>query len=127
MEKNENDTRILFPDVVVGGITIRPWSFGTVVQIAPALEQIIDKVKSRGLKDKPITEIMISAIPSILPEVSAVLAVTLRMEKEKIEALDMDTIIGIILVVVNQNIGYLKNVFGLLIEILGQLGTDLKG
>jgi len=103
--------KTLFPEKVVDGYKVKPWSLGTVEELAPCLERLTLTFINKGITLDNAEEEAPKIIFSVLPEVSTVLAATLKKEVLEIKELPLDTIVALLLTVVTQNIAYLKNSF----------------
>jgi len=123
MTEKQSDESVLFPEVVVNGITIKPWSFGVLFDISSSLEAILDKAESSGLAKKIedaggfLSYTILARLFTVAsPHVLKVMSVTLSKSEEEIKALDMSVGIQIATVIYNQNkatiTNSLKNVFG---------------
>ena len=123
MTNKKTEEEILFPEQEVAGITVTPWTFGNLFSIAQPLERILDKIEEAGMADKIIdTEgnfildyfslARLFTIASV--ELLYVIATTLEVEAEVVEALPIKDGIAIVLLMFNQNkemlTGALKNV-----------------
>lgn len=108
MTKSKNT---LFPEKIVDGYKVKPWSLGTVEELSPCLERLTIVFISKGITLENAEEEAPKIIFSVLPEVSTVLAATLKKEVKEIKELPLDTVVALLLTVVTQNIAYLKNSF----------------
>jgi len=117
-EEKKVEEQVLFPEVVVEGITIKPWSFGMLFKVAPLVDSIIDKIERKGinldtdsltLSWPVITKIFVCAADEILK----VIAMTIGKPEEEISELGMDSGVKIALTIFKQNSQTIKNAFGL--------------
>jgi len=119
---DKSDESILFPDVKIGEINVKPWSFGMLFEISPYLEQVIDKAEASGLVKKLEESggflsytIMARVFTIASPHILEILSITTGKDKEYIKALDMESGMKLAVTVYNQNKGTitnsLKNVF----------------
>jgi len=99
----------LFPEQVIEGYKVRPWSLGTMEELAPCLERITITLLEKGVTLDNLEKEISKVVFSILPEVSTVLSVTLKEKVEGMKELPLSSVIALLLVIVTQNISYLKN------------------
>ena len=109
---------ILFPDVEVDGIIVKPWSFGMLFEISDSLEKVLDKMEEKGLT-KLINSVMDTEFISYIdivkiftiagPQLRKIIALTLNKSEEEVAALDMKTGIQIVSVMFSLNSSTLKN------------------
>lgn len=123
MVKKKSEESILFPEKVIAGITVAPWTFGNLFSIADPLERILDKVESAGMADKLIdTETgdlqldyfsLARLFTMASNELLLVIASTLEVDEETVRDLPITDGITIVLLMFNQNkemvINALKN------------------
>jgi len=124
--KKRSDEEILFPEVEIGGFKIKPWSFGVLFEISEMLDAIFVKLDQRnvdlkfnfdeGLASNMPKFIRIAAIAA--PEVKAILAITIDVNDEVIENLDMKTGMNLLITIFKQNFETLKNVFTISSELI---------
>lgn len=108
------DTEILFPEIEVKGYKIKPWVFGELVDLSPILSKIVKAIHAEGIKSLDcLVERMIELIPLMLPFAPEIIAKTLHIEEQEIRTWPIDKATVILLTIINQNLGYLKNCFGL--------------
>ena len=119
----KDDESVLFPEEEIGGVTVRPWSFGVLFDIAPSLEIVLDKIDEAKLFEKIessegfITWPLMARIFTIAgPEVLKIISLTIEKPLEEVKKFDMDTGMKIAVCIYNQNkdriFNALKNVFG---------------
>ena len=123
MIEKQSDESILFPEITINNIVVRPWTFGILFEISNSLELILDKAEESGLAKK-IEEaggflsytILARLFTVASPHVLKVMSTTLGKNEDEIKALDMETGIQIAMAIYNQNkitiTNSLKNVFG---------------
>jgi len=119
-EKKEtrSDEEILFPEVIIEGITIKPWSFGALFELSDSLDKVLDKVEEKKLADEIesgfLSNITLARLFTIAnKEVLHIMAYTTECSEDEIRALDMTIGLQIAVIIFNQNretiVGALKN------------------
>jgi len=117
-EDKKSEEQILFPEAVVDGITVKPWSFGMMFKVAPLVDSIITKIEAKGidldsdtltLSWPVITKIFVCAADEIIK----VISMTIEKPKEEIETFGMETGVSLALTIFRQNSQTIKNAFGL--------------
>ena len=48
--KNMDETKVLFPEVKIGKFTIKPFSFGQLIDLTPSFERIAERLISFGIR-----------------------------------------------------------------------------
>ena len=99
----------LFPETEVEGYKVKPWSLGTVEELTPVLERITIVLIKKGITLENAKEEIPKVTFSILPEVSAILSITLKEDITKVKELPLNSVITLLLTIITQNISYLKN------------------
>lgn len=111
------DSEILLSTIKVNKYNVEPWGLVEISLVAPLLMVIIRKAKANGIK--LTTENSISEIPKLLPEIIdemlEIIAITVGSTREEIKNIQprSDTL-ALMLVIIQQNVNYLKNLPGLL-------------
>lgn len=111
----KSDEAILFPEINIDGILIKPWSFGKLFDLSILLESVIDKAEKKGL----ITELnsgnmipyttMAKLFAIASPEVLKIISITLGKNEDEVRELDMSTGIKIAITIFSQNKEAIKN------------------
>ena len=126
-------TDVLYPGVEVDGYKVEPWGLGEIEKLVPVFARVYAEmhkipfaVDKDGKKETLIDHLMkeenlIPMILALLPEVKTVLCVTLNEKPETVEKFKVDQVIRLVLTIVNQNVGYLKNSFGPLSAVVKDL------
>lgn len=109
-----SDEAILFPEVKVGDVTIKPWSFGVLFDIAPSLEEVLDKAEKADLMNKIEGGFLSYTTMARLFTIASspllkIMSMTLHMKEEAVRALNMEDGIKIVMVVYNQNKSTISN------------------
>ena len=109
---------ILFPEVKIGDITVKPWTFGKLYELASILDRAITKLDAAGMdvdnlfNSDTIPYTTIARLFSIISsEILEVIDISIDLEREKIESLDMATGIKLAFTIFNQNKEVIKNAF----------------
>jgi hypothetical protein len=120
--------KVLFEDREIAGYTVRPWTLGQLVKLAPVFERVAVNFAARGLSLSAIGTALetspMNVLTPLLPEIATVLSITLGKPIEEMEGLRADTVISVILVIVKQNVEYLKNSLGPVSDLLRQVITQ---
>lgn len=110
------DEQILFPEVKVGEILIKPWNFGILFELSNMLDEVLDKVNQKKLNIELFSGSMISyeTIARLFTIASApmlqIIAKTINKEIEEVKALSMEDGIKIAYIIIKQNWTSIKNV-----------------
>lgn len=113
--------KILFTDIKVEGYTVKPFSLGVTNQLAPSLEVIGTKLLEKGVTINNLDTEIPKVIFTILPELPAVFNVLLDEKIEVINEFHISKVLSITLVIMTQNLEYLKNSLGPLKQIIQAL------
>jgi hypothetical protein len=118
----QSEEAVLFPEITVDNIIVKPWSFGMLFDISSDLEEILNKMENTDLLEKlnntkgfiPYT--LIARIFTIAsPHVLRIISLTVGKPEEEIRLLSMETGMKIAMVIYNQNkqtiLNSVKNVF----------------
>ena len=112
-----SEERVIFPEAVVGDITIKPWSFGILFKISEMLERILDKVDEKNV-DLSVFDGVTTFIPYTVvarlftiasKELLEIVSITVGKSIEEIEALSMEDGIHTVMVIYEQNSTTIKN------------------
>ena len=120
-EKKKSDEEILFPNIKVGDLVIKPWSFGTLFKISPYLDSVLLKAESRGLIEEFDTgQLNMSSAVKLFAfaasELLDIICISIEKEKEYVESLGMVEGIKLVIAIYNQNLEIIKNGFALLTQ-----------
>jgi hypothetical protein len=132
----KDDAGILFPDAIVEGYKLRPWTLAQAVALAPTLGALVDIAKESKVgevlfkfmdlldsgqgdaKDifakaqKDVAAALPVLIPKFLPHAPKIISVSAGISEEEAGALDLGKATVLLLSIVSQNVDYLKNFFG---------------
>jgi hypothetical protein len=114
---------ILLDGEKVEGFLIKPWTLSKCAEVSPILEKIYLELKKRKLtfrdfvhvtkneegKDKIEVINLDQLYFSITPFTPAVIALTLGITAEEVDKIKPDSMFPIIICILRQNIGYIKN------------------
>ena len=50
-KEEKSDEQVLFPEVEIAGMKVKPWSFGALFDLSPLLGEVLDKAEERGIVD----------------------------------------------------------------------------
>ena len=118
----------LFTEKRVGEYTVREWSLGQIVELAPVFEQARQMCIERKFTLDTLVADPLSLVTAITPLVPRVLAVTLGQEEAKMRTLPGSQAVTLALTVVSMNLAYLKNLFGPLMgAILSEMRAEETG
>jgi len=123
----KTDEEILFPEVIVGNITVRPWTFGVLFKVSELIDQIITKMEEKNIdldSDFLGYMTMFKIFSLATDQVLEVMEISLNMKteeftqtvtKEKIKELPLEDGVKIAMIIAKQNWQIIsKNVFNLL-------------
>lgn len=128
IEKTKNDSTektdmdILIPDRVINKYVVKPWGLSDIMRVAPIIIRIKDKLFGKEFDSsdlEKITTYLINNLYKIEDEVFEIMSITVNDSIENIKNLEPknDTIL-IFVIILNQNISYLKNLLGLFSEMI---------
>ena len=118
-DKKQDEISLLVQDTIIGGYTVRQWSLGQIVELAPIWDRIFKRAKETGFQfdGDNISELLLL----INPDVIEIIKITLRISDDETAAMPGEDGLAIILAIVNKNFSYLKNLFGPLIQLINIL------
>jgi len=123
-KKQPSDDSILFSEVKINGIVVKPWSFGMLFELSRAIEKIMDRAEEKGLinaLDREFTTGVLSYVTIAKlftiasDDVLDIISKTISMEMEKVRELDISTGIKIVSTIYRQNASIIKNELSLLL------------
>lgn len=110
-----DEIAVLLSEAEVGGYKIRPWSFGRFKKVYPVLAGVVPALRGLDLDltTKNTQEVLQARageiIEAILPSLTPLIARTLDISKEEVDAWDFDQVAAIGLTIIIQNLGRIKN------------------
>jgi hypothetical protein len=111
MDQSELD--ILFPEIEVEGVRLRPWSLGQVVDLAPVFTALSKGMKENGITLTNIESRMDDFVLLVMPYMARIIAVSARLPEEEVRAWPLNKATMIAMSILSQNVEHLKNSFGL--------------
>ena len=63
----KTDEEILFPDVKVGKVVVKPWSFGVLFEISDLVDSVLNKMESKNLGFDSLFTSDLSPLVNCLP------------------------------------------------------------
>jgi hypothetical protein len=112
----KSEEQILFPEFMVEGYEIKPWTLGKLRKINPHLESIFSTLKERNIQltldniDRHITDLYFAAVPVVI----SILAISLNKDENELEDIEIPQAIRLLYAVYKQNEESIKNAFDLL-------------
>lgn len=125
MGDEKTDQEVLFPEVEVGGVKVRPWTLKQFFGLLPVFMRMAEVLKEKGveldqfegLKDdsEGVQKLfaVLSNLSDAVPEINEVIARTIERTVEEVEKMEFDRSISIALVIIIQNAERIKNFSGL--------------
>jgi hypothetical protein len=113
----------------VNGFTVKPWTIKQLLLVMPILDALVQEFTNRGVTLDNLGELFEGQglgatkdiIQVILPRLPEFLAITLRMDREQAEELDLGLGMQLTVKVLRMNVDHLKNAFGLIMSQMGVL------
>ena len=113
----------------VNGFTVKPWTIKQLILVMPILDALVQELKTQGVTLDNLGEMFESQglaaakdiIQVILPRLPEFLAITLRIDQEQAEELDLGLGMQLAVKVLRMNVDHLKNAFGLIMSQMGVL------
>lgn len=104
----KNEEQMLFPEVKVGDITVKPWSFGILFDISDLLEEVINKAEEKDILDEINRDIIpYTTIAKLFTlaskQVLKIVSITLDMEEDEVKKFKMEDGIKITGIIARQN------------------------
>lgn len=117
MEKT--DEGVLFPEVEIDGIVVKPWSFGMLFELAESLDRVIKRLEDHPKLLEEVTDlgttisyITIARLFALAnDEVMSIICKTINKSEEEVIKFPMDTGIRIAMQIFQQNSSSIKNVW----------------
>ena len=112
---------VLFPEVKIGEIVVKPWNFGILFDVSSAIERILDKMDEKGVSFENIVDeygiVKYQTIARLFSlatdDVFDIISITTGVEKEELKDLPMKDGIHIALTIYKQNKEVIKNALAL--------------
>ena len=117
-KKEKPEEAILFPEVKIGDIVVKPWTFGKLFKLANILDTAISKLEDGGIDIEKVFSgdtipytLIAKLFSMISDEVFEVIKISVDMSEEELANLDMSTGIKLAFTIFNQNKEAIKNAF----------------
>jgi len=113
----------------VNGFTVKPWTIKQLILVMPILDALVQELKAKGVTLDNLGEVfegqglaaVKDIIQTVLPQLPEFLAITLRIDREEAEELDLGLGMQLAVKVLRMNVDHLKNAFGLIMSQVGVL------
>jgi len=113
----------------VNGFTVKPWTIKQLLLVMPILDALVQELKVKGVTLDNLAELfegqglaaVKDIIQTVLPQLPEFLAITLRIDREEAEELDLGLGMQLAVKVLRMNVDHLKNAFGLIMSQVGVL------
>jgi hypothetical protein len=110
MVDKKNDEKVLFPEIIIGKYTLKPWTFGTLFTISEQLGIVVEKAEQRNLVEElnnssgflPYTT-LVKLFSIAGPEVLKIMSITLEVSEEEIQKLSLEEGMHIAYSIFDQN------------------------
>jgi len=118
--KAKDEVAVLLAEAEIGPYKIKPWSFGRFKKVYPALIGLVPALKNLGLTAENAQEVLVERgleiVGALLPAFAGLIALTLDLEEDEVEAMDLGLAAAIGLTIISQNLGQIKNSLPLIME-----------
>ncbi len=132
MPKEITDNQVLssyLAEEKVNGFAVKPWTIKQLLLVMPILDALMQEFTNRGVTLDNLGELFegqgLAAVKDIiqviLPQLPEFLAITLRIDREQAEELDLGLGMQLAVMVLRMNVDHLKNAFGLIMSQVGVL------
>jgi len=106
---------IMFPEAKIGNITVKPWSFGQLIEVSALLERVLDKAEKKGIDFNNMEALFDYGTVARLftlasKELLELIALTINKDLKEVKALNLDEGILIAVTIARQNGTLIKNV-----------------
>jgi len=117
-----SDLEILLDGEEVAGYKIQPWTLSKSAALTPVFEKIMLDFKKRNIKfqdffvskENGFDVINVDQLFFvIMPHIPEILKITLGVDDKQVDKINQTDVMSFIVVIVRQNIEYLKNLFAL--------------
>jgi hypothetical protein len=122
-ESKASDVEILLDGEEIAGVMVRPWTVTKCSAVTPAIEKIALELRRRKLAYRDFFAVTGDKVEVlnieqlffvIMPNAPEILKITLDMNDEQINKIKQEDIAKFIIVIIRQNIDYVKNLFALI-------------
>jgi len=108
-----DDSAVLFPDVTVCGLTVKPWTMNTMNELSPSLLGIFRGLKKEGIKISEAMDNFVELILITVPYMARIISLSSGCTEEYAGKLEPGDAVNIMTVIVTQNWKRIKNSLGL--------------
>jgi hypothetical protein len=132
-KKKKTDTEVLFPEVTynlsIGEVTVKPFTYGDVIDLSPYLEEILHEIRVRGVRlNAGIIDVDVSDIITIyLGLGKAALPILSRVtgkDEDDLRKLSILESAQLITTIIQQNLGVFVSFFAQFLGAFRQNGSD---
>jgi hypothetical protein len=120
-EAKKSESEILFPEIEVEGIKIKPWSFGQLADVSPALRRMSAEAGLAGVTIENIESRPMDIGLIMMAEAPEVVARTIGMPLVDVRAWPIEKSVPVFMAIVMQNLERIKNFFGPAMSILSKM------
>jgi hypothetical protein len=120
-EKPKSDEEILFPEVEIQGIKLKPWSFGQLSRVSPALRKGAKALIDGGMTMDNLKDHVSDVAFVLLEQGPEIISHTTGIALAEIQEWDPVKAIPVLIVIVSQNLEKIKNFFGPSLALLNQI------
>ena len=123
MSDKQDNLKTMIDEQRVGEYKIKPWSLAQIQQLLPVLRVAIGTVKEHDVKLETIDtpEGMLDAVALLMPFIPSIISISIGITEEEASEMQGDLATVTMLIIIKQNIAYLKNLSGPLIQMMKEL------
>jgi len=123
MSDKQDNLQTMIDEQRVGEHEIKPWSLAKIQQLLPVLRIAVETFKEHDVKLEAIDtpEGVLDLITLIMPILPSILSITIGITEEEALEMQADLVSVTLLVIIKQNLSYLKNLMGPLLETIRSL------
>jgi hypothetical protein len=105
---------ILFPEVEVEGVKIKPWSLGTLADVSPDIDAVVETALAKGmdLTELEMTDVMRMYL-IIAPHAASVISKTTGIPLDEVNDFPPNKAVKFLQTIIAQNSDILKNALAL--------------
>lgn len=143
MTENKTEMETLFPEREIYGYILKPWTLGKIAKLSPHLGALKESVKGKNIdfdnlfsmatkrkkaedNQNAVLEALFDLGIAVFPNLAAIIAITTGMSIQEAEDLSIDKAIHFTIMIIEQNLSFLKNCFGSVMKILEESKMDLS-
>ena len=123
MSDKQDNLQTMIDEQREGEYEIKPWSLAKIQQLLPVLRVAVETFKEHNVKLEAIDtpEGVLNLITLIMPILPSILSITIGITEEEALEMQADLVSVTLLVIIKQNLSYLKNLMGPLLETIRSL------